>query len=160
MESIAPPAPVPLLPANASTIETATETRFIWEGITDPSGVTYTIQITSDANFASGNSTTLVLERSKLTTTEYILTLEEKLEPTKKGTPYYWRVRAVDNASNISDWSTIREFYTSASGPPWFLYSVIAEGGISVLLFGFCLVRRWKSYFQRAGLLSANLNQL
>ena len=143
MESIAPPTPVPLLPANASKV--MPETHFVWEGVTDPSGVTYTLQIASDASFTSDNSTSLVLERSKLTATEYTLTPEEKLEPTKKGVPYYWRVRAIDNASNIGDWSTVREFYSGIpepSMPSWILYSLIAEGGIFICFLGYWLVMK------------------
>ncbi len=112
--------------------------------LTDPSGVTYTLQIASDASFTSANSTSLVLERGKLTATEYTLTPEEKLEPTKKGAPYYWGVRAIDNASNIGGWSTVQEFHIGFSLPmsPWVLYSLIAGGGIFTCLFGYWLVRR------------------
>ena len=143
--STAPPTPAPLLPANASRVEP--ETHFVWEGVTDPSGVTYALQIASDASFASSdNSTSLVLERSKLTATEYILTPEEKLESTKKGAPYYWRVRAIDNASNIGAWSTVQEFYyvgiSESPMPPWILYSLIVEGVIFICFFGYWLVRR------------------
>jgi hypothetical protein len=143
MESTAPPAPVPLLPANASQVKP--ETRFVWEGVTDPSGVTYTLQIASDASFTSGNSTSLVLERSKLTATEYTLTPEETLAPTKKGAPYYWRVRAMDNAANTGDWSTVQEFYSGipeSSLPSWTLYSLLAEGGIFICFLGYWLVMR------------------
>jgi len=143
MESTAPPAPVPLLPANASQVKP--ETRFVWEGVTDPSGVTYTLQIASDASFTSGNSTSLVLERSKLTATEYTLTPEETLAPTKKGAPYYWRVRAIDNAANTGDWSTVQELYSGipeSSLPSWTLYSLLAEGGIFICFLGYWLVMR------------------
>ena len=138
MESIVPPTPVPLLPVNTSKAKP--ETHFVWESVADPSGVTYTLQIASDASFTS-----LVLEKGKLTAAEYTLTPEEKLESTRKGVPYYWRVRAVDNASNISGWSTVQEFYiviSWSSMSPWLLYSVIAEGGIFTGLFGFWLVRK------------------
>ncbi|GAF79376.1 unnamed protein product, partial [marine sediment metagenome] len=172
MESTAPPAPPPLLPASASTVEP--ETHFAWESVTDPSGVTYTLQIASDtsftsanststnatsANATSANSTSLVLEKSKLTATQYTLTPEEKLEPANKETPYYWRVRAIDNASNAGDWSTAREFYVGASGTlmaPWLLYSLIAEGGTFTCLFGYWLVR--KKVKSRAGIFSTGLN--
>ena len=144
MESTAPPAPALLLPANGSEVEPEA-TRLVWEGVTDPSGVTYTLHIASSANFTSGNATTLVLEKSQLTAAEYTLTLTEKLEPTKKGASYYFRVRAVDKASNVGEWSAVREFYVGGSGAPtspWFLYSVVVEGITFSGLFSYWLVKR------------------
>ncbi len=134
---IAPPTPVPLLPANATTVET--ETHFVGEGVTDPSGATCTLQIASDASFTSDNSTSLVLESSNLTATEYTLTLEEKLGSTKKRVSYYWRVRAIDKASNIGGWSTVQEFHIGFSLPmsPWGLYSLTAGGEIFTCFFGY-----------------------
>jgi hypothetical protein len=54
------------------------------------------------------------LEREGLTSSDYLLTVEEKLSPTKKDAPYYWRVKAVDGASNGSGWSTPASFYVSS----------------------------------------------
>lgn len=142
MESTAPLAPVPLQPANASKVKP--EARFAWEGVTDPSGVTYNLQIVFDDSFTTGNPASLVLEKSKLTTTEYILTLEEKLKPTRKGA-YHWRVRAIDNASNAGSWSTVQEFYVGNSSPlvsPWVLYCLIVEAGIFIFFIGYWLVKR------------------
>ena len=98
MESEAPPMPVPLLPKVASTAEA--EAYFDWTDIEDPSGVTYTLQVALDADF-----TTIVLQREGLLDSEYTITEEEKLESTEKEPPYYWRVKAVDGASNESDWT-------------------------------------------------------
>jgi len=142
MESMAPPAPALLLPADADKIEP--EICFIWKDVSDTSGVTYTLQVSTGANFTSGNSTTLVLEKSKLTDTEYDLSPEEKLELNRKETPYYWRVRAVDNASNVGEWSAVRTFYINTSSAPWFFCSVVAEGGIFGGLFVFWLAKKRK----------------
>jgi hypothetical protein len=148
MESMAPPAPVPLLPADGSVVDSAV--HFVWEGVTDPSGVTYTLQIAFDASFASDNDTSLVLEKSRLNTAEYNLTPMGNLEEIEPGTPYYWRVKAVDNASNIGEWSGVQDFYVrelhvgtslpAMSG--WFLYSLIVEGGVFICFIGYWILRR------------------
>ncbi|GAJ03814.1 unnamed protein product, partial [marine sediment metagenome] len=56
MESTPPPTPAPLLPEASS--KTETEVYLDWEDVDDPSGVTYTLQITSDDDFTS-----IVLEK-------------------------------------------------------------------------------------------------
>lgn len=107
MESEAPPVPAPLLPEDGG--KPKAEAYFDWEDADDPSGVAYTLQIAIDEEFAS-----IVLEREDLTSSDYLLTIEEKLSPTKKDAPYYWRVKAVDGASNDSGWSTPGSFYVSS----------------------------------------------
>ncbi|MEE9399478.1 MAG: IPT/TIG domain-containing protein [Dehalococcoidales bacterium] len=147
MELIAPSAPVLSLPAHTSIVEP--EVRFVWEGVTDPSGVTYTLQIASDVGFTSDNDTSLLLEKSELTATEYKVNLAGKSEKIKIGSPYYWRVRAEDNASNVGAWSAVQEFYlnvsTSSPSPPesnWFLYSLMVEGGLFIGILGYWIVRK------------------
>jgi len=103
VESTPPRAPVVLLPAEGQQAEALA--YFDWSDVTDPSGVTYTLQIASDANF-----TAMVLEKTGLAESQYALTQMEKLESTKQGAPYYWRVRAVDGAGNASDWTARRSF--------------------------------------------------
>ncbi len=73
MESEAPPMPMPLLPEVATTTEA--EAYFDWTDVTDPSGVSYALQIASDKDF-----TTIVLEKKGLTNSEYTITEEEKLQ--------------------------------------------------------------------------------
>ncbi|MFC1943491.1 hypothetical protein ACFLWO_02795 [Chloroflexota bacterium] len=104
MESEAPPVP------SLSEFVAPTEAKayFDWEDVTDSSGVTYTLQVASDTDF-----TTIVLEEKVLTDSEYTIIEEEKLKATKKETPYYWRVKAVDGAANESEWT-----------PPGLLYVV------------------------------------
>lgn len=129
VESIAPPMPVLLLPEDASKAEA--EVYFDWEDVDDPSGVTYTLQITTDADFS-----TIVLEKEGLTDSEYFITEEEELQTTLKEAPYYWRVKAVDGAFNESKWSTPRSLYVGSSFtmPSWALYTLI---GVGVVLLGF-----------------------
>ena len=130
MESTPPPAPKLLLPASGTKVS---ETPvFSWEPVSDPSGVTYALEVASDANFSS-----VVLTKSGLTDLEYIITEGEKLQPVKKDNPYHWRVRAVDRASNKGKWSSVGSFYMGISlavPPGWVQWGLT---GLGVTLFGF-----------------------
>jgi len=141
MESKAPDTPQPLLPEDVS--KTEAETYFDWEDVDDPSGVTYTLQIADDADFTS-----IVLEKEGLTYSNYNLTAVEKLEPTEKEAPYYWRSKAVDGAANESQWSTPRSFYISptAGFPSWAKYTLIVLGILVVGFFAFWMGRRTAYY--------------
>ncbi|MFC1930102.1 IPT/TIG domain-containing protein [Chloroflexota bacterium] len=111
MESTPPPIPALLLPADAS--ETKPEVSFDWEDVTDPSlPVAYVLQVGSNRSFS-----TIVLEKQGLSVSEYTLATE-RLASVKKENPYYWRVKAIDSASNESDWSTPRSFYVPAPPVP------------------------------------------
>ena len=130
MESNAPPVPKLLLPANNTKVSQTPQ--FSWERVTDPSGVTYTIEVASDANFS-----TVVLTESGLTDPEYIITEGERLAPAKEEAPYFWRVRAIDRASNKSQWSTAGSFYMGislAAPPGWIQWGLT---GLGITLFGF-----------------------
>ncbi len=124
MESDAPPVPALLLPENGARQNS--QPSFSWGSVIDPSGATYTLQIATDDSF-----NTLLLEKVGLTQAQYKLTREEGLHSTDSDAPYYWRVRAVDGASNESVWSTPRAFYVSFL-PQWAIYIIIAS--ISVLI--------------------------
>jgi len=110
MESAPPPAPKLILPVNAT--ETAETVYFDWENVSDPSGVSYALVVASDANLSD-----VLFTKEGLTDSEYTLSEEEKLPPSKE-TPYYWRVRSIDSASNVGEWSTIDSFYVAAPPPP------------------------------------------
>jgi hypothetical protein len=124
MESEAPPVPGLLSPENGARQNS--RPSFNWESVIDPSGVSYTLQIASDHSFS-----TLLLEKKGLTQPQYTLAREEGLQATDRDTPYYWRVRAVDEASNESSWSTPRSFFVSFI-PQWAVYVLIVA--ISVLI--------------------------
>jgi hypothetical protein len=129
MESQPPPMPKPLLPEAVSTV--SAETYFQWEGVDDISQpVTYTLQVASDSDF-----TNIVLEKQGLTTLEYTLTGEEQLAETEKNAPYYWRVKAIDGASNESAWTYTISFYVGVSWalPVWVWYIL---GGLGVVVAG------------------------
>jgi len=112
VESEAPPVPGLLLPADSS--ETRSKAYLDWQDVTDPSlPVTYSLQVAADQNFSS-----LVLEKTGLTDSEYTLSEEEWLEAVKKYAPYYWRVKTTDSANNASEWSVPWSFYVSAPPVP------------------------------------------
>jgi hypothetical protein len=143
MEQTAPATPKLQLPTNGEEAES--RAVFDWETVTkdvndadEPSTpVTYDLQIASDADFSN-----IVLEKTELTTSGYTLLKGERLESTEKEAPYYWRVRAVDAASNANDWTSSRTFYVGGSG--WVLYCLIGAGVLLIFFLGFWAGRRSK----------------
>jgi len=135
---LAPPAPVLILPEDDSKAEA--QAYFDWEDVTSLSPpITYQMQVASYDDFAE-----LVLEKEGLTESEYSVTEEEKLAAVKKDAPYYWRVRAVDDAGNESKWSAPGSFHVGfyLALPSWALYTLIAIGAIIVGFLAFWLGRR------------------
>jgi len=144
MESTPPPIPPPLLPQDGIKAEAAT--YFDWDDVEDPSGVTYELQIATDDKFTEAS---IVLKKKELAASEYTITKEEKLESVTKEEPYYWRVKAIDGASNASDWSTPGSFYIGFQWPElkgWLLYVLIGIGVVLFLGLGFWLGRRTSYY--------------
>jgi hypothetical protein len=70
---------------------------FEWAGVSDPSGVNYSLQVSSQSDFA-----TTLLSKEDLVESKYTLTESEALLRGK----YYWRIKAVDGAGNDSGWTT------------------------------------------------------
>jgi hypothetical protein len=134
MESQPPPVPELILPENGA--RQGSRPSFEWEAVADPSGVTYTLQIATDHSFS-----TLVLNKQGLTQSQYTLAREEGLPATDSAAPYHWRVRAVDGASNSSDWSSPRTFFVRFL-PQWAIYVLIVV--ISVLASVFISRRIWR----------------
>jgi len=140
MEAAAPPIPVPLLPEMATTTEA--EIYFDWEDVSDPSGITYTLQIGTNADF-----TTIILEQAGLAQSEHTIKAEEKLKPTGTNIPYYWRVRAIDGASNGGGWTIPMLFYVDYSQEAtsgWTLYIWIGLGVLLLAILGFWVFKRIK----------------
>jgi hypothetical protein len=110
-----------------------------WTEVKDPSGVTYTMQISKDAAFS-----TLTLQKQGLTTPSYTLNKQnpqEKLKSASKSAPYYWRVKAIDAASNESAWSTPQTFLVGLAIGEWAIYIVFAVVAILLGVGGFLLGR-------------------
>lgn len=100
-----PPTPSLVAPANGSQITNTTPT-LDWTDVTDPSGVTYTVQVSVDENFGS-----YVVNQANLTSSQFTVTT-----PLNYNTVYYWRVKAVDGAGNESSWSNIFSFTVVQTG--------------------------------------------
>jgi len=144
MESTSPPIPAPLLPLMDSKAGAAA--HFDWEDVTDPSlPITYTLQIATDDQFTTAS---IVLEKTGITESEYTLTSEEKLPSVEKEAPYYWRVRAIDGASNESEWTGTGSFYVGFifDMPTWLIYTLFGLGALLLGVFGFWLGRRTAYY--------------
>jgi len=140
MESTPPPAPSPLLPAVDTKAKS--EAEFDWGDVTDDSlPMIYELQVATNSQFTVDS---ILVNKIALTTSEYTLTDEEKLESTGEEAPYYWRVRAKDAASNASDWSSGSVFTVGLgfSMPSWLIYLLIAIGAIGVFILGYWLGRR------------------
>jgi archaellum component FlaG (FlaF/FlaG flagellin family) len=143
MESTPPQVPQPKLPLDGTKAES--KAYFDWEDVTDPSGVTYTLQIATDEGFTEGS---IVLEKTDIADSEYTLTKEEKLKSTKKEAPYYWRIRAVDGAENASGWTSPGSFYIGFTFEltGWILYTLMGVAGILLLAIGYLVGRRTSYY--------------
>jgi hypothetical protein len=140
MESVPPPTPYFLLPGGA--VKSIEDLRFIWADVNDPSGVTYSLQVAADASFiVSDNMSAVILSKTGLTDTEYIPRAEE-IEGIDKEATYYWRVRAIDRALNVGEWSKIQVFHFGGGGSSWLIVSFVAEGGLLSCLTAFWIIKR------------------
>lgn len=137
MDATAPTSPVLATPETG--VRQKATGKFTWNSVTDPSGITYELQIANDASFSAAS---MIFEKKGLTATEYTLTKAEKLKNTKKDAPDFWRVRAVDGAENTGNWSNIWSFTVGSILPAWALWVMIILGAAIILLFAFWLGRR------------------
>jgi len=149
MESMPPATPPPLKPFMEGKADS--KTYFDWEDITtDINGqpeqslpITYDLQVATNENFTSP-----LVNKTGLTTSEYTLTEDEALESTSKETPYYyWRIRAVDAASNASPWTgtgifTVGFIFSFPGLSGWLLYVLIGVGALVLFFVGFFIGRR------------------
>ncbi|MGA2159185.1 MAG: hypothetical protein ABSG90_08190 [Dehalococcoidia bacterium] len=133
VSSTPPLAPETTLPAEGSRV--TKDAHFEWGVVTDPSGVSYTIEVAGDPKF-----TNVIMSQANLLTNYIDVTDDSKLLPGRDA-PYYWRVKAVDRASNESAWSPVSSFYKGhtlitilTNMPDWVKYVLICLG---LVLFGF-----------------------
>jgi len=125
----------------AMNTESERPVTFEWKDVTDPSGVTYTIQVARDKSFDD-----MVIQKQGLAEPQYTMPQieDEMLESPKKAANYWWRVKAVDGAGNESRWSSIRSFNigsVSVMGD-WLKYLLIGLGGLVLLVIIFFVGRR------------------
>lgn len=150
MESTPPETPQPLQPYMDGKAKALA--YFDWEDVTaDEDGVveqslpiTYELQVATDEDFTRSS---ILVDKADLDTSEYTLTEEEALEKTTKENPYYyWRIRAVDAASNTSDWTGNGTFSLGFSFDfdlsGWLLYVLMGVGALVLFFIGFWLGRR------------------
>lgn len=98
METTPPSLPQIVSPKDGSRVglfDRAAPT-FDWNDVSDPSGVYYSLQVSSQPDFA-----TTVLSKEDLAESRYTLADAEALTRGK----YYWRIKAVDGAGNDSGWT-------------------------------------------------------
>ena len=123
MDSTAPPAPTLLSPVSSSKASATPTLK--WQDVTDPSGISYSLQIAEDATF-----NILELQKDGLKPSEYTITSQEVLGVVSKYTPYYWRVKAIDGANNQSDWSTPFTFYVG---------DIVKKSNYVFIIVGICV---------------------
>ena len=129
----APLPPVVLQPTSGTP--PGTPVLFKWQPVTSLTPpVTYALEVSTDRNFDSP-----ALEKTGLAATEFRLPGEDELK-LRRGTTYYWRVRAVDGASNRSGWSAPGSFSLGSAFtfPSWAIYTLI---GIGVIIIAFLAFR-------------------
>ncbi len=117
VESTAPAIPRLLSPADGNRLGVlgGIKPTFKWTAVTDPSGVTYSLEVDTTSDFSQP-----ILEQTGIPGTSYTLTSAQALP---KG-EYYWRVEAVDGASNESGWSQ-----------PWLLKSgLMASWTLAIII--------------------------
>ncbi len=140
MDATPPSAPMCLFPLKEDKADSLT--RFQWVAVSDASGVTYRFQLSTDPSFK-----TLVIDQKSLPGPAYQLTPEQNLKAAGNNLPYYWRVQAIDNASNASPWSASSTFYVGFVVPPYFLYAFYGLTGLVVFAGGVVIGTRWGSKF-------------
>jgi hypothetical protein len=126
---VSTPPPIPALLSPPSATKASNTPTLEWQKVTDPNGVTYTLEISKDATFDI-----LVLQEQGLTTPEYTLTKQQRLKATSQKQPYYWRGMAIDGANNQSTWSAPFTFYVGTVLAAWIYY---AGAAILVLIVTF-----------------------
>ncbi len=123
LETNPPPAVDLLSPIDESKI--SQPVTFNWSASSDPSGVHYRLQISTDANF-----NTIILDADNLSTTQY--TMIDNLDSVSKKNPYHWRVIAVDGVGNESV-SATDTFVVGFIWPLWLTYGIL--GLIGLIIF-------------------------
>lgn len=140
VETTSPPAPAPLVPEMG--VEVESPVAFDWKNVIDESvPVTYSLQIATSRDFSSSS---IVVEKEGLQTSVYTVTEKEQEKLVGQSDPYYWRVRAVDGAANVGEWSGTGEFYVSPpfSLPSWARYTLIGLGALVLFAAGYWLGRK------------------
>lgn len=135
VESVPPPVPTTLSPEAGANVKAPIS--FYWSPVVDNSQpVTYSLQVATSRGFTP---TSMLVDREGISTNEYTISAQEQDEIIKAEAPYYWRVKAVDGASNEGQWTQAAMFYVSGGFPGWALYTIIILGVIILVSLGYFL---------------------
>lgn len=137
------PAKPNLLLGTPLVVKEGAEILIDWEDVTDESmPVTYTLQIANDAGFSAEG---ILLEKTGLTDSEYLVdsSTTRLLHPRSS---YYWRIRAVDSASNAGEWTKTSEIIITpvSEMPDWLMYTLAVIGGLFILFIWYMIRRTGK----------------
>jgi hypothetical protein len=146
MESDPPDTPELVSPADGARVGFigSVKPTFEWSEVFDESGVYYSLQIATNANFsATEGFAHPIVTVSNIVGTNYTLANTEALP---YGT-YYWIVQAVDGAENESGWTAARSFRVGAM-PLWaFIVIMVAvAAGIGAAIY-FRVIRNRIYYY-------------
>jgi hypothetical protein len=136
MEATPPAVPMPISPIKDARNEGLP--KFQWSSVTDPSGVTYMLQVASEPSFSAP-----LIQKNDLTSAAIQLAEGELLVASKKNQPYYWRVKAVDGVLNESQWSPAYTFSVGRVLPAWIWYGTGAAAVIIILIAGYFVGKKW-----------------
>jgi len=144
LESKSPP--VPDFLSIDTTLNGQTITHLDWKDATDPSGVTYHLQAGADLEF-----TQILLEKTGLTDSAYTMTKADRLKSGGKSYSYFWRVKAVDGASNESEWSFPETIQTEIKYKPIDTIDIekylwIIMGVLVLVIIGTLVSKRFTSH--------------
>jgi hypothetical protein len=139
VESEAPAAP-DLLLGTPIVVKEGEELLLDWDDVADRSlPVTYNLQLAQDAGFPEKS---VFLEKTGLADSEYLIgsSTMKLLHPRRS---YYWRVRAVDSASNAGGWTRAAEIKIApvATMPTWLMYTLAVLGALFILFIWY-MIRR------------------
>jgi hypothetical protein len=139
MESTAPAIPTLKAPADGIRIGIISKVTptFEWAAVTDPSGVSYNLELATTPDFAQ-----VLIARTELSVPSYSITEIEALE---YGV-YYWRVKAIDGAMNDSGWSATSSFKVGLL-PLWAFITIIALAAVLIIFLVIILLRRGRDYY-------------
>jgi hypothetical protein len=142
MESDPPPIPEPVSPTGRVGVLYKATPTFVWSGVSDPSGVYYSLQMSASKEATStGALVDPIVSKEGLTVTSY--TLETGALPFGR---YYWVVRAVDGAENASGWSEVHSFRVGLL-PKWgFIAAIVALVLLALVLIRMAIIRRTYYY--------------
>jgi len=99
--------------------------------------VTYQVQVSRNIEFSQ-----LLIDEKGITNPGFIIPAEDK-RIFNKQIPYYWRVKAVDNARNASTWSDTGSFNIASSGfPAWAVYTLTGLAVVIIALLAYRISRR------------------